>query len=319
MREALVAADVGASKTLVALAMVEPTGWAWLGSARRFTTPGNPHDLVAMITQAARDMAEDQSTFIGAAVAIPGPVDRDRGILVHLANLGWRDVPFATMLSDSLGAPVSLDDDARLGAVGEWASAAGQGCRSLAFVTVSSGIGCGLILDGNPWPGSHGLAGEFGHIVVDDRGPRCGCGNRGCIEAYAGGFALARAARRSWPNVRLADGSRSPRTPAELFRMARRGDHVAARIVDNAANALAIGLAAIAAVADPDLIVVGGSVALGQRRWLRTVAARSRARCLSQTGKAMRVMAAGLDHRSALAGAAELAAKRARLATTGTE
>jgi len=308
--ETLLAADVGASKTLVALVGPQPGGWAWLTLPQRFATPRDPAVAAALISQVARNLAGDQRTVAAAAVAIPGPLDRDRGIVTLLANLGWHDVPFAAMLAGQLGVPVVLDDDARLGALGEWSVGAGRGARSLGYVTVSSGIGCGLVLDGEPWAGGHGVAGEFGHLVLDTSGPRCGCGHRGCVEAYAGGLALARAARRAWPRARLGDGTPAPRSAAEVFRLARRGDAAAARIVGEATGALALGLAAIGAVFDPELIVVGGSVALGQRRWIRSVAAASRRRCIAQTGASMRVVTAALADHSALAGAAELAARR---------
>jgi glucokinase len=311
--ETLAAADVGASKTLVALVGSRPPGlagsrpgrWSWLTPPQRFATPRDPGDVARLITRAVRDLAGEQAWPAAAAVAIPGPVDSRQGIVAHLPNLGWHDVPFAAILSGQLGVPVLLDDDARLGGLGEWAAGAGAGTRSLGYVTVSTGIGCGLVVDGEPWAGGHGLAGEFGHIVVDPGGPRCGCGHRGCVEAYAGGLAMSRAARRAWPRARLGDGTPAPRSAGEIFRLARRGDEAAAAIVGDATGALALGLAMIAAVFDPELIVVGGSVALGQRRWIRSVAAASRRRCIAQTGASMRVVSAALAGQSALAGAAE--------------
>jgi glucokinase len=319
MADRLAAVDVGASKTLVALVQREREGWTWISRTRRFSTPSHPEKLVARIGATVRELAGPQHIVTGAGIAIPGPLDSQRGIVTHLANLGWRDIPFACMLSAEIGAAVVLDDDARLGALGEWAAGAGRGCDSLAFVTVSSGVGCGLVLAGAAWQGSHGLAGEFGHLVVDPHGPRCSCGNRGCIEAYAGGLALIRATEHAWPHGHLDDGSVAPRTPAELFRLVRRSDPVAAGIVDKAADALAVGIAAIVAVADPELIVVGGSVALGQRNWLRSVTKRARARCVSQAGAAMRVVPAGLGGHAALAGAAELAVRAASRPAPGQE
>jgi glucokinase len=306
MPDYLVAADVGASKTLLALARPGPAGWTWLTPPRRFPTPSEPADAADLISRGVSEIAATADPPRAVGLAIPGPVDSRGGIVSHLPNLGWHDVPFAAMLAQRLAAPVALDDDARLGALGEWSAGAGHGARGLAYVTVSTGIGCGLVLDGRPWAGGHGLAGEFGHIVVNPSGPRCGCGHRGCVESYAGGLALARAARRAWPRARLGDGAPAPRSAAEIFRLARGGDPVAAGLVERATEALATGLAAIAAVIDPELIVLGGSVALGQRRWLRSVVARSRQRCIAQTGASMRVVSATLAGLSALTGAAEL-------------
>ena len=307
MPDYLVAVDVGASKTLLALAFPGPGGWTWLTQPWRFPTPREPAAAADLISRSVNEIASIPGTPRAVGLAIPGPVDSRQGIVSHLPNLGWHDVPFAAMLAERLVAPVALDDDARLGALGEWSAGAGQGAHGLAYVTVSTGIGCGLVLDGRLWAGGHGLAGEFGHIVVNPGGPRCGCGHRGCVEAYAGGLALARAARKAWPRVRLGDGTPSPRSAAEIFRLAGAGDQIAAGIIDQAAEALAIGLAAIAAIFDPELIVIGGSIALSQRTWLRSVVSRSRKRCIVQTGASMRVVSPALANRSALTGAAEMA------------
>jgi len=301
------AADVGASKTLVALVRPCAGGWSWAGEVRRFATPRDPDQLAKQVCEVIAAPDGSRAMIAGAGVAIPGPLDAERGIVTHLGNLAWRQIPLAQMLAEMTGAPVRIDDDARLGAVGEYVAGAGRGCRSLAYVTISTGIGCGLVLNGAAWPGSHGLAGEFGHIVVNPAGPRCGCGKRGCIEAFAGGLALARAARRGWPKSRLPDGTKAPRSSEELFAMAHSGDPGAAALVAAGRDALSFGLAAIVAIADPEVIVVGGSIALSQPRWLNSTVADARRRCIRQAGEAVRVVPAALAERSALAGAAELA------------
>ncbi|HUY25082.1 MAG TPA: ROK family protein [Candidatus Saccharimonadales bacterium] len=313
----LLAVDVGGSKTLVALVDPQPGGWTWLGAPLHFATPRDPTAVVELVGQAAEQRAREAGRSIrGAGVAIPGPLDPDGGVVTHLPNLGWHGVPLAGMLTTRLNVPVALNDDARMGALGEWAVGAGRGTNILVFVTVSTGIGSGLVIDGHPYAGAHGFAGEFGHIVVDPKGPRCGCGNRGCIEAYAGGLALSRAACRAWPRRRLEDGSPAPRTASEVFRLARQRHPVAALLVNQATDALALGIGAIAAVIDPGLIVIGGSVAMGERRWLASVVARARRRCIADVGREISVVPPALGVLSSLAGAAQLAIGTSGVGTT---
>jgi len=124
----------------------------------------------------------------GLAVGVPGPVDQQRGVLVNPPNLhGWKNVPLVEMLETAIGAPVYLENDANLAGLGEFHHGAGRGTRTMVYLTWSTGIGGGLIVDGNLISGAHGSAGEAGHMILDPDGPLDGCGQRGCLEAFAGG------------------------------------------------------------------------------------------------------------------------------------
>ncbi|OGN82005.1 MAG: hypothetical protein A2X23_12010 [Chloroflexi bacterium GWC2_73_18] len=234
-------------------------------------------------------------------------------MIEHSPNQGraWRGTRITALLAERLAVPVALDDDARLGALGEALLGAGRGADPLVYVTVSSGIGSGIVSGGRMLRGAHGLAGEVGHLVVDPDGPRCACGRRGDVESYAGGAALARRARRAWPSGRLADGSAAPRDAAGIFRAARAGDPLARGIVAEAAEALGRGLAALATAIDPERIVVGGSLALSQGALVRRAVAIARRRCLAETGRRLVVVQSALGETSVLAGAALLAAELA--------
>jgi glucokinase len=177
----------------------------------------------------------------------------------------------------------------------------------VAYLTISSGIGSGVVLGGRLLPGAHDLAGEVGPLVVDRRGPRCQCGNRGCIEAYASGGGLARRARLAWPHATTPDGRPAPRSAAGVFRAARQGDPDARRLADEAAEALALGIASLGAILDPEVIVVGGTVGLAQRRLVRRAATLARRRCMRELAEQLRVTWAGLGGESVLAGAGVLA------------
>jgi len=319
------AIDIGASKTLVTVRSRPLTEWKHGTGARgapvaRLDTGRDPRAFVERLVETLTDLARGaDGKLVAVGCAAPGPLDPDGGVIIRSPNQGWRDVPIIPWLGDSVGVPAVLEDDARAGALGEGILGAGRGADPVVYVTVSSGIGSGLLLGGEIHRGGHGLAGEFGHLTVDPRGPRCGCGRRGCVESFAGGGSMARRARATWPRGTLRDGSRAPVDAEGVFRAARSGDPDAAAIADDAVEALARGLASLAAVLDPQAIVVGGSLALGQRGFIRRSVSRARQRCMAESGAALTVRRAALGGESALAGAALLAERLAARLGPGSE
>jgi glucokinase len=164
------------------------------------------------------------------------------------------------------------------------------------------------MVGGQALRGGHGLAGEVGHLVVDPSGPRCGCGRRGHVEAYAGGASLARRARATWPTAALVGGRPAPRDADAVFRVARDGDPAARALVEEAAQALGRALAAVGAVVDPARIAVGGAIGIGQPAFVRRATAIARRHCIAETGRSLVVVRAALGEESVLAGAAALGA-----------
>jgi len=322
----VLALDIGATKTLLAVRPfsngVGPEGWrggrSFAGGSGagdsptiRFTTERDPETLVARIAIEARRAAAGRP-LVAAGCAVPGPLERATGRIVHSPNLGWHDFPLGDLLADRLGVPVAMDDDAAAGALGESRYGAGRGADPFAYVTVGSGVGVGLVLSGRPLQGAHGFAGEVGHLTVDPAGPRCGCGRRGDVEAYVGGASLARRARAAWAAGSLVGGRTAPRDADGVFRAARAGDPVARDLVAEAAEALGRAFAAIGAVLDPACIAVGGAIGLGQPVLVRRATAIARRRCISETGRSLVVVPAGLAEESVLAGAAALGTDLAR-------
>ncbi|MGO8876942.1 MAG: ROK family protein [Acidimicrobiales bacterium] len=306
------AVDIGASKVLVALA--DEAGHLVPDRLVRFSTPHESAKLLDMLVAAVTDLDGGLVPLVVACVA-PGPLNSETGVLLNLHNREWIEVPLGPLLADRLRVPVLLEDDATAAALGEAMQGAGAGCDPVAYLTVSSGVGAGIVIGGKSFRGAHGLAGEIGHLVIDPKGPRCGCGRRGDVESYAGGISVARRAVELWPAPRLSDGTASPRTAQEVFSLARRGDKRATAVVDAAGHAISCAIAALAAVADPARIVVGGSVALAQPDWLLASAAKARELCMAETGAVIDVVPASLGATSALAGAALLGA--ARLSSVG--
>jgi glucokinase len=307
------AVDVGATKTLVAALPIPFERWPADVVVRRFLTPVDAHELVARIATALEQFRGGR--FLHAVgVGAPGPLDSVTGTVLHSPNQAWRDIPLGPMLAAAVRAPVALDDDANLGALGEAILGAGGGASPVAYITIGTGIGAGIVINGRVVRGGHGNAGEVGHLVVDCNGPRCGCGGRGHVESFAGGAGLARRARAQWPSGHLRGDIliAAPTDADGIFRAARRGDLDARGLADEAADALGIALAALVATLDPDRIVVGGSLGLGQRSFVRAAVRRAGRRVMAEAASSLHVVPASLGPLSVLAGAAVLASQYER-------
>jgi len=180
------------------------------------------------------------------AIGAPGPIDVERGVLVNPPNLpGWRNVPLAAMLRNATGAPAFVANDADMAGLGEFHRGAGRGTRNMVYITWSTGVGGGLIIDGKLHRGSHGTAGEVGHMIIDPDGPLDQCGQHGCLEVFCGGANLAR---------------ETGHPAAELFAAAMRGDRHAGLVVSHAARYMGMALISLTNVVDPEMIVMGGGV-----------------------------------------------------------
>jgi glucokinase len=195
-------------------------------------------------------------------VGCAGPVDLKAGIVFNPPNLpGWVRVPLIDHLQQALALPAVLENDANAAALGEFRYGAGRGARSIVYMTVSTGIGGGIILDGKVWHGLKDAAGEIGHMTVCPDGPLCGCGNRGCLEAMASGTSIARRAREAVAAGRQTGLSEIPAlTSADVVRLAQAGDVVAREVWDSAVTYLGIGVAAVITFLAPERVVLGGGV-----------------------------------------------------------
>jgi len=182
-------------------------------------------------------------------IAAPGPIDLKRGALVNPPNLPWQNVPLVAMMSLATGARVHLANDADMAGLGEFHHGAGRGTQNMVYITWSTGVGGGLIIDGKLHRGAHGTAGEIGHTIIDPNGPLDNCGQRGCLEAFVSGTALAR---------------ETGRTAAELFAGAAGGDRKALAAVEKAAYYMGIALISLTNAIDPEMFVMGGGVS---RSW----------------------------------------------------
>lgn len=193
----------------------------------------------------------------GLGIACPGPLSATRGVVEHAPLLGWHDVPVVELLSKRLGIPAVLENDANAAALGEQRLGAGRGCKSMAYITVSTGVGCGIVLDGQIWQGKHESAGEIGHLVIRPGDLACPCGRRGCLELYASGTAIGREAKK----LALKQGKDPDQMDArEASILARAGEAEYQALFDQAGAALGQGVAALQQLLDVERIVIGGSV-----------------------------------------------------------
>ncbi len=255
MAEDIVAGlDVGGTKTL-AVAVAAGTGTV-LATVRRPTGAGGGDRLLRSTGDVLAELAAAAGLpgdgFAAVGVGVPGLVDLAAGTVRHAVNLGLGDDPvgLAAHLGAVAGAPVVVDNDVNLAAVG---AAVALGCRGdLAYLSVGTGLAAGLLLDGRIRRGAHGAAGEIGHLPVDPDGPVCECGQRGCLEVLASGAAIA----ARWPG---GDGETAATTA--LLAAAAAGDAAAVAVLDDVAGHLAGAVALLAQTVDPELVVLGGGVA----------------------------------------------------------
>lgn len=278
MSNLLLALDFGGTKLSAASIVNGEHAWR---ERRRTLSAANAtaeNDLRIML-QMARDLLQERRPA-AIGVSFGGPVDYERS-LVRLSHHvpGWEETPLGQLLEEALQAPVAVDNDANVAALGEQRFGAGRGLRHLFYVTVSTGVGGGWILNGQPWRGAQGMAGEIGHTVVDPRGPRCLCGKRGCVERLASGPYMAQDARQRLQEQphqgailrRLCDGDLQAIDGELLSQAAAAGDALAREILDRGAWALGVGLGNAANLVNPQRVVLGGGVTKAGERWWRRV------------------------------------------------
>jgi glucokinase len=259
-----VGVDVGGTK--VAAIRMRPDGLV-LDRVEIATPSRDPEGSVAAIVEAARRMVGPGTVAIGVGAA--GMVEFATGTLRYAPNIAYREVAISARVRDELGLPCLLDNDANAAAWGEHRFGAGRGSRTMLLVTVGTGIGGGLVLDGKLFRGAHGFAAEIGHTVVEPDGPPCGCGNRGCWETVASGSTVQRMGREvvlDLPSSRIAvlAGGDPTRVTGEMVSDAATwGDDAARNVLRQVGWRLGQGIAGLVNVIDPDLVVVGGGVAQG--------------------------------------------------------
>ena len=261
----VIGVDIGGTNIVVAA--VSATGDLLARTSAPTLPKQGPADGVRRIAAMVREVQRKagDSDIAGVGIGCTGPVNRRTGTVHNPYTLPtWDDFPLTSRLSDVLQVPVVIENDAHVGALGEHWRGAGRGSQHMIYVTVGTGVGGGLIFNGLLYTGATGTAGEIGHHSVNMNGPACYCGGRGCVEQYAAAPALTRRARErmlfSETLMALVEGDPEGINPKILAEAARLGDPVARAVIDEGAIALAVGLANLAYILVPDIIVMGGGV-----------------------------------------------------------
>ncbi len=287
---------------------------------KRVSTPTRAEDGAAAVIDRIVDKIIEavgpDGTRNAAAVAmgVPGPYDPRTGVVIEPPNLpGWNHIPIRDIMQSRLGVPVFVGNDANVAALGEHRFGAGAGADHMIYITVSTGIGGGIISNGKLLLGAEGGAGEVGHMTIDMNGPKCPCGNVGCLEVLASGTAIARDAR-----ARVAGGAVSSLrdavkgqiemiTAETVVDEARAGDILSSELVRNAAIALGVGVVNLAHLFDPNLVIIGGGVSNAGPLLFKPVSDIVEQRAMKIVKRHLRILPAALGGDTGLIGAAALA------------
>jgi glucokinase len=268
--------------------------------------------IEAVITAVMADEGVPRSAFAGVGVGAPGPLDRDRTLVVVAPNLGWKNVPLPGLIAERVGLPAVLDNDANCATLGEAWIGAAQGARYVLGLTLGTGIGGGLIVNGRLYHGASNVAGEVGHMTIETQGRRCACGNYGCLEAYASGPNIAQRAREVVESgeasalSEMVGGDLSLITAQHVYEANDRGDEVAHEVVRETARFLGAGVANLLNVFNPDVVVLAGGVTRAGPALFEPLRAEVRRRAFKPAVDAARIVPGTLEGTAGVVGAVKV-------------
>jgi len=308
--------DLGGSKILAAV--VKPRG-EMLSSDESTTPATESHEVViqsiidsvhSALKHASCTISEISAIGIGA----PGISNPEAGILFTSPNLpGWRNVLLRDIIQNKLDKKAFLINDANAAALGELYFGAARGTHNFIYITLSTGIGGGIVINGKIYTGAIGTAGEVGHMTIDDNGPLCNCGNKGCWEALASGTALAREAKRRIKEgtktsiLKYVDGDSEKVTAQIIHSAAERGDKLAKDLIARTGYYVGVGMANLINIFNPELIVIGGGLSNIGDMLLKPAFKVAAERSYKEAFQAVRFVSAGLGRNSGVLGAAAFA------------
>jgi glucokinase len=306
--------DIGGTK--IDTALVDESGQIVSSYYRLLEPARNPDRAIADIIDSVRICHEQSGRkALALGIGVAGQIDKEKGVVCGSPNLpDWHNVPIGPRLEEALKIPVAINNDVRVITWGEWQHGAGKGVDDLVCLFVGTGIGGGVVSHGHLLEGCCNTAGELGHMTVVAAGRKCHCPGEGCLEAYAGGWAIAERARdivRANPQagqvlVALA-GDVEKITSITVSRAYQNGDPLAHRLMKDTAKYLAAGLVSIVNAFNPCLIILGGSVILGFPDLLPAVEKRVRELALQKPLEELRITTAALGNKAGVIGAAALA------------
>jgi glucokinase len=302
----LLGIDIGGTK--VELSLGDETGKIQRRLRRAMQPSGRPEADIRRIAEEARRLVGAAGARPGdlaaVGVSVPGPLDLDAGLVLKPPNLpSWERAPLRGVLAEELGCPVFLENDANAAAIAEWRFGAGRGFSHLVYLSMSTGVGGGLILGGRVHRGLAAGAGEVGHMLVEWNGERCGCGLRGCLEAYIGGACWTRRLREITPpggRVAALAGGREKAGPEQVIEAAREGDEFALAEMERFNTYLAQALVSLTFALAPEVFVLGTiAVAAGERLCFAPLRERVAAHTWPSLSRGLRIVPAALGNQLA--------------------
>ncbi|MGI6128992.1 MAG: ROK family protein [bacterium] len=311
MENYVIGIDLGGTKIAAALATI--SGQV-LASVRRPTNvKSGPEGILATLVDMTNELLTahilKREQLAATGIGVPCLLEKGSTICRFSPNLFWRDVDIGRFWRKHFSCPLVVDNDVRLGALAEHTWGAGQGTSNLLYVAVGTGVGSGLILDGKIYRGSRGLAGEIGHMTLVPDGPVCNCGNRGCLEVYTAGPAIARRTREAMAVAKesilwqLCQGNDDNITAELVSRAADREDGLALRIFKETGHYLGVGLASVATLLNPERIIVGGGVAQAGKKLFRPLQQTLAERTITVPGIDYLIVPAALGNQTGVLGA----------------
>jgi len=298
MRKFIVGLDLGG--TNIKIGLVNQQGRILRKKALATTNFRDKNQLIAAFVNLVKQFILEEklrkNNILGLGMGLPGPIDSKRGIVHFFPNIpGWNNVPLKRIMENRLNLPTFVDNDVNLITLAEWKYGAGRGVNNMVCLTLGTGVGGGIIIEGRLYRGSSLTAGEIGHIPINEDGPLCNCGGRGCLERYVGNRYILQYARKRLKNKRL--------TLEELTRLAKNGNHIAIDIWQITGRRIGVALAGLVNVLNPSRIVIGGGISDAGRVLFSEVSRTLKRRAMPQQAKCVKVLKAKLGSDAGIIGA----------------
>ena len=312
----VVGIDVGGTNIVVGTVAEDGSEVLGLVSEPTISEQGTDAVVERIVRLARASIAAAGKPIAGVGIGAPGPLDTKTGVVLLTPNLGWTNMPLRDRLGTALGFSATLDNDANCAIYGEWWRGAARGAAHVVGMTIGTGIGGGIVLDGKIYHGTSDIAGEIGHTTIDLNGRRCKCGNYGCLEAYASGPAIAaRAVEGIEAGVETSlpqyvDGDLSRLTAQVVYEAANDGDAYALETVRETAKLLGAGVANLLNIFNPEVVVICGGVTLAGDKLFTPLAGEVKRRAFKPAWEACRIVPGALTGTAGVYGAAAVFMQR---------
>ena len=316
----VIGVDMGGTKILSAV--VDAAGNIIATSKMPTGAKDKTSVVIDRIADSIKEAIEKSNISVDSIKAIgigaPGPLDPETGIVIFAPNLGWKDVPLKTELEARINIPTFVDNDVNVGTLGEHTYGVGREVQDLVGIFVGTGIGGGIILNGKLFHGASKTAGEIGHIIVQEGGPKCGCGNRGCLEALASRTAIAKQFQKAILKkqkksiiTKLTDGDLETIRSGALAKALNRNDKLTKKVFKGVTKYLGVGIGSIVNFLNPEMIVLGGGVVEAlDDKFIKDIRKAAKKYALPDTLKGVQIVRAQLGDDAGVLGAAALARQR---------